>query len=80
MFIPVLAQSCAQIGLSSFSFTASVAVTAVAKEFFTHLFFFPFEHISAIMVMGAVVLAAGVGSAYLIRRLFNRYVPFEKIA
>ena len=57
---------------ASYLAQTTVTVAQVATEFFTHLFFYPGEHLCTVMIMGGVVIAAVVGPIYLAKRAYEK--------
>lgn len=55
--------------------SATAKVLQMAKDFFTHLLLHPGEHSQAILIMGAVIIAAVVGPVYLAKRAYDKRNP-----
>ena len=52
--------------------TATAKLAQLAREFFTHLFYHPGEHLQFILAIGAVVIAAVVVPVYLAKREYEK--------
>ena len=73
---PIMFSSLAQMSVVSTTVTAVTTLTAgVAKDFFMHLFMNPGKNFVPIMIVCAVFVAAGVGSIFLIKMIYNKCMP-----
>ncbi len=63
----------------SMNFATSAAlptlVGSVVGDFFTHVFLHPGQHTTAILAMAGVTVAIGIGTAFLIKLIYNRCCP-----
>ncbi len=57
---------------TSYLASTMMTVAQVATEFFTHLFYYPGQHLQTIMIMSGVVILAIVGSIYLAKRAYDK--------
>ncbi len=62
---------------TSYLATTTMSVAQIATEFFTHLFFYPGQHLHVVMIMSGVVIAAVVGPIYLAKRAYEKRVQAE---
>lgn len=57
--------------------TITTVMTSVITEFFTKVFLNPGNHLVAVIVMSAVVVAICVGIIFLIKLLFDKCCPVK---
>ena len=56
---------------------ASVLTANVVRDFFMNLFMHPGDHYMAVAIMCVVSIGACVGSAFLIKLLYEKYCPAQ---
>jgi hypothetical protein len=75
-FIPPLLSGSAQLTLTSTATsTMTTLMAGTVKDFFLNLFMHPGENSTAVMIMGGLTVAACVGLAFLIMKLYERCCP-----
>jgi hypothetical protein len=72
---PLLLTQVAQMSIVPMTTSATMLTAMVAKDFFLDLFLNPQNHVIAVMILGGVTVAAFVGSAFLIKLLYDKYHP-----
>ena len=68
-------------GITQGAFTAVSAASAltahVVRDFFTNLFMHPGDHYMAVVMICVVSIGACVGSAFLIKLVYEKYCPTQ---